>query len=179
MIDSNLTFRTGDAIVKYDDKNQPTTLAAANGMTNTTFTSSWLDLGSSLKQIPLDGMSVLITLPLAPITSTGATGSCTLTAKIDFGDDASTALSTVQGQAITFTFASSASSAFTYSKDGTASTSVALPASLKLNLPYVVHRYARLTLTTAMTTVTGVAYGNVNAWLDVQVGVGGPFIELN
>lgn len=179
MIDSNLTFRTGDAIVKYDDKNQPTTLAAAGAMTNTTFTSSWLDLGASLKQIPLDGLSALITLPLTPITSTGATGSATFTAKVDFGDDASTVLSTVQGQLITFTFASSASSAFTYSKDGTAAVSVNLPATLKLNLPYVVHRYARLTLTTAMTTVTGVAYGIVNAWLDYELGVSAAVIELN
>ena len=179
MIDPNLVFRTGDAIVKYDDKNAATTLAAAGGMTNTTFVSSWVDLGASLKQIPLDGLAALITLPLNPITSTGATGSCTFIAKVDFSDDQSTVLSTVNSQTLTFTFASSASSAFTFSKDGTATTTANLTATLKLNLPYTIHRYARLTITTAMTTVTGVAYGNVNAWLDYELGLSAAVVEIN
>ena len=185
MIDLNLLFRGGDSFTQYDDKGTASTVGNAGNL-NATFTSNWLDLGASLKQVPLDGMDAVFTFPVTSVTTTGAPTNFKWVPKLEFGDDGSTVTGeTITGQTLTFTVTSNAATQVTYTKEGT-STSVNLPVTCRLHMPYIPHRYVRLTLTLSFTAGTSPALdstgvGKLNAWLGYLLGTGSvePWIDVS
>jgi hypothetical protein len=173
--DPNLTFRRSLAETQVSHLGVVSTNAATGNLTEATYTSSWIDLGASLAQTPWDGLALYLAFAASGFTSTGATGTASLVAKLDFGDDGSNSKASESSQALLATFASSASPGFTV---GGGSTVYNTPVTFKFGVANVPHRYVRLTLTTTLVTITAAVYGLVEAWLDNKGRTAPEIIEI-
>jgi hypothetical protein len=174
---TSLVFKRGLAEPSYDHLGVVTANAADTGLTETTITSSWLDYGAALAEVPFDGMALFVRFATTTgFTSTGATGTASLVVKLDFGDNASTAKTSFSSMALLATFASSASTGFTV---GGASTIYLPPTTFRMAIPgSMQHRYVRAVFTTTLGTITGVAYGLYDARIDMKGDMGNHVIEI-
>lgn len=139
-----------------------TAVAAAAALTNAAY-----DSGNSpyiaLKQkpgIPFNGMFLVMNIP-GPISSTGATGTATLTPTVTFAD-------LVNGPAVGYshvlapinlTFAASVGTITNTNSQGVATGTAGTTAFWRL--PETRHGFIRVQLATNMVTITGVNYGVV------------------
>lgn len=143
-----------------------TAVAAAAALTHAAYDSGYFLLKQKAG-IPFNGMYLVVSIP-GPLSSTGATGSCTLTFTVTFSNDGSTVAGYSHVLApINFTFASSVGTITNTNGQGVATGTGGTTAYWRL--PETRHAYIRVQAATALTTITGANYGLVNIAVQDEV----------
>ena len=165
MQDPALTYRwsvNGRKIV--DHLAQVTTLTGGVAVDNTVTAIGTIDLGAFNGQLPDEGLDLKLNFAQAAQSSTGATGTCALTVKVDWSNDNfTTVLGSISSRVLTFTFASSAAAGFTLPGDAVLNPT---PTLARMRVPFASARYVRVTFAYALGTITGANLGPMDVWLD-------------